>query len=129
MILGVKLVMSVATLLFAAGLIFRHRNNLWHRKLMMAGFATTLGIAIVLVVGVNGFGSTYSPAVWLVGMTSAAVARWILILHRVNATVTFLLLILQAISGYRRSPLHNRLYPATIGFWLISYFSGLVIFQ
>ena len=129
MIIAVKLFMSAATLCYLVGFLQRTRNNALHRKLMATGFALTLFIAVVLVIGVQIFGAGYSPAGWLVdaagGMDGALS---VLIAHRVLATVTLLALIAQVISGIRRLPLHHRMYKAAIPLWLITYVSGMVIF-
>ncbi len=129
MILTVKLVMSLATLLYAFGYAMRHRDNLLHRRAMAAGFCATLAIAVVLVVGVQGFGASYRPAFWLVEwMGTEQRARLVLLVHRGFATLSLALLITQVYSGIRRLPLHRRLYPLTIGAWCISYVSGMFIF-
>jgi uncharacterized membrane protein YozB (DUF420 family) len=127
-IFTVKLIMSLATLCFAFGYALRHRNNLAHRKIMAAGFVLTIAIALVLVVGVQAFGATYRPAFWLVEWLGDARAHIVLLVHRAIATVTFLLLAAQVVSGIRRIPLHNRIYPFTILTWIISYVSGMFIF-
>jgi uncharacterized membrane protein YozB (DUF420 family) len=107
----------------------RHRNNPLHQKLMLLGFVLTLGIAVVLVVGVYGFDATYGPAAWLVSATgSEAGARIVLITHRAVATITLVVLILQIITGLRRHPLHHRLFKAVVPLWLLTYVSGLTIF-
>ena len=129
MIIAVKLVFSAATLVYLLGLYFRRRNNALHRKLMGLGFILTLGIAIVLVVGVYGFGGTYAPAEWLVRAAGGQTgARAVLLTHRGFATLTLALLIVQIVAGMRRHPLHLRLYKAVIPTWLITYISGLIIF-
>lgn len=129
MIIAVKVVFSAATLVYLLGLYFRHRNYALHQKLMGLGFILTLGIAIVLVVGVYGFGATYAPAEWLVRAAGGeAGGRAVLLTHRGFATVSLLLLIAQVVAGLRRHPLHRRLYKAVIPAWLITYISGLVIF-
>lgn len=129
MILSVKLVMSLATLVYAFGYAMRHRNNPLHRASMGLGFLLTLSIAVVLVVGVQGFGAGYRPAFWLVEwMGGEQRARTVLLVHRGIATVTLLLVLAQVFSGVRRLPLHRRLHPFTIGAWIVSYVSGMFIF-
>lgn len=129
MIVAVKLVFTAATLVYLAGLFMRHRNNPLHQKLMSLGFVLTLGIALVLVVGVYGFGGTYSPAGWLIGAAGSETgANVVLIIHRAFASITLILVIAQIATGIRRLPLHTRLYKAAIPCWLISYVSGLFIF-
>ena len=120
--------MSLATLCFAFGYAMRHRDNLRHRQMMAAGFIVTLGIAVVLVVGVQVYGAAYRPAYWLVEWLGDARAHTVLLIHRAIATVTLLLLIAQVFSGIRRLPLHKVIYPFTIGAWLISWVSGMFIF-
>lgn len=128
-ILSVKLVMTFATLAYAFGYAMRHRNNSLHRLSMSLGFLLTLGIAVVLVVGVQAFGAGYRPAYWLVEwLGSDSRARMVLLVHRGIATVALLLLIAQVVSGIRRLPLHGRLYPFTIIAWIVSYVSGMFIF-
>jgi len=34
----------------------------------------------------------------------------------------------QVFTGWRRDPLHGRLYPYTIALWLITFVSGMFIF-
>ncbi len=128
-ILTVKLVMSLATLVYAFGYAMRHRDNLLHRRAMALGFCLTLAIAAVLVIGVQGFGATYRPAYWLVEwLGGEQQARVVLLVHRGWATLSLLLLIAQVVSGVRRLPLHHRLYPFTIAAWIVSYVSGMFIF-
>lgn len=129
MILAVKIVFTLATLAYVAGLRVRHSNTALHRKLMALGFLLTLGIAVILVVGVHGFGGTYGAAPWLVALTgSERGAHMVLLVHRAFATVTLVLLITQIITGIRRHPLHGRLAPWTFGCWMVSFVSGLVVF-
>lgn len=129
MIILVKIVMTAATLCYAAGLAMRHRNNDLHRKLMAAGFILTAGIAVVLVAGVNIFGATYGPSPWLISLTGGeGDARVVLIIHRIFATLTLLLLMAQVYAGIRRLPYHKTLFKAVIPTWLITYISGLSIF-
>ncbi len=129
MILLVKLFMSIATVFYVVGLTQRHRNNPLHRKLMLAGFGCTVGIAVVLVVGVQIFGAGYGAALWLVDLAGGEEgAGRVLIIHRIFATLTLLLLIAQIIAGLRRHPIHRRLYLAVVPTWLITYLSGMVIF-
>ena len=130
MIVAVKLVFTLATLLYVIGFAMRIRNNALHRKLMATGFVLTAAIAVVLVIGVNVFGATYGPADWLLTAAGGETgARGVLIAHRIVATVTFLCLLAQVITGWRRHPLHHRLYKAVVPLWLITYVSGMTIFQ
>ena len=125
-----QIVMSAATVCFAAGFAVRHSNNALHRKLMATGFVLTAAIAVVLVIAVNVFGATYGPADWLLTAAGGETgARGVLIAHRIVATVTFLFLLAQVITGWRRHPLHHRLYKAVVPLWLITYVSGMTIFQ
>ncbi len=129
MIVLVKIVFTLATLSYAAGLYYRHRNNPLHQKLMGTGLVFTLSIAVVLIAGVHLFQATYGPAAWLVRMTGGMdSAGTVLIVHRGISTLSLLLLLLQVVSGWRRMPLHGRIYPLVITLWLVSYVSGLVIF-
>ena len=128
MIFAVKLCMTLATLCFAFGYAMRHRANVLHRRAMTLGFMLTAAIAVVLVVGVQGFGAGYRPAYWLVAWLGDGRARTVLLVHRGIATVAFLLLAAQALSGVRRLPLHHRLYPFVIFAWVVSYVSGMFIF-
>jgi uncharacterized membrane protein YozB (DUF420 family) len=130
MIAAVQAVMSAATLAYALGYWLRHRDNLWHRRLMALGFVFTLAIAVVLVAGVHLYGATYGPADWLVqALGGDRPARVVLIVHRGLATLTFLLLAAQVYTGWRRLPLHHRLHRAVVPLWLLSYVSGMFIFQ
>lgn len=129
-IVVVKLVMSLATACYALGYAARERDNRLHRRLMAAGFVLTLAIAVVLIVGVHGFHAGYRPAYWLVrGLGTEGRAQALLIAHRVLATVTLLTVCAQVYSGWRRLPLHRRLFPYAIGLWLLSYVTGMFIFQ
>jgi uncharacterized membrane protein YozB (DUF420 family) len=96
---------------------------------MAAGFFLTVAVALVLVAGVRAFGATYGPADWLVAALGNPGARGVLLLHRALATLTFLVLLAQVISGWRRHRLHRRLARLLVPLWLLSYGSGLVIFQ
>ena len=130
MILLVQAVMTAATICFVAGYTQRHRNNPLHRRLMALGFLLTVLIAVVLVAGVHLFGAGYGPADWLVAATGGEEpARAVLIAHRALATLTFLALLAQVITGWRRHPLHHRLWRLAIPLWLLSYVSGMAIFQ
>ena len=125
----VKFLMSMATLSFAAGYLVRHKNNDRHRLLMLAGFVLTLATAAVLVTGVHLFGAAYAPAFWLVSwLGGEEPAGVVLIVHRLIATAALVLLVTQVYTGIRRLPLHAKLYRFTIAAWLISYFSGMVVF-
>ena len=129
MILAVKLAMTLATLCFAIGYAARRRDNRLHRRVMLLGFAVTLAAAAILVAGVQGFGATYRPVYWLVrGTGGPEHARWVLMAHRAVAALTFAAIGTQVYSGIRRHPLHVRLYPYTIGLWLVTYVSGMLIF-
>ena len=129
MIVAVKLVFTLATLLYVIGFAMRIRNNALHRKLMVSGFLCTIGIAVVLVVGVYGFGGTYAPAMWLTEMTgSVGNAKIVLLVHRAVATITLVVLVVQVVTGLKRHPLHKRLFKAVIPLWTITYVSGLIIF-
>ena len=129
MIILVKLVFTAATLCYALGFANRHRNNPLHQKLMISGFILTLGIAVVLVAGVQIFGATYAPAGWLINVAGGDQgAQTVLIVHRLFATVALLFLIAQVITGWRRHPLHRRLFRPVIVLWLVTYVSGLTIF-
>ena len=129
MIIAVKLVMTIATVLFALGLYQSKKNINLHRLYMKLGFLSTLSIAVVLVVGVHFFGATYGPAGWLVKVFgSESTAGIILVLHRFFATVTLGFLITQVVTGIIRHPLHLKIYRYVIITWLISYTSGLVLF-
>jgi uncharacterized membrane protein YozB (DUF420 family) len=127
-IFAVKLSMTLATLCFAFGYSLRHRDNRLHRRVMALGFALTVAIAAILVIGVQGFGAGYRPAYWLIEWLGETGARTVLLVHRAIATCAFLLLATQAYSGARRLPLHGALYPFTILAWLVSYVSGMFIF-
>lgn len=129
MILAVKVVMTLATLCFAIGYAARQRDNRLHRRMMLAGFVLTLSIAVILVVGVHGFGAAYRPAYWLARAAGGPErAQWVLIMHRLLASVALVALVAQVVSGLRRDPLHRRLYPYTIGLWLVTYVSGMYLF-
>lgn len=128
MIVAIKLVMSAATLIYAVGLVYRHRDNARHRRLMALGFAVTLTIAVALVVGVHVFGSTYGAAVWLVQAAGRAGAETVLLVHRGVATVTLLALVAQVVTGALRHPAHGALARVTVPLWLLSYVSGMFIF-
>ena len=129
MIVAVKLVFTAATLAYLVGFLNRTRNNPFHQKMMLLGFVLTLGIAVVLIVGVHVFGSTYAPAQWLVGLAGGdAGAKGVLIAHRALSTLTLVVLIMQIVTGWRRHPWHHRLYRAVVPLWCASYLTGLVIF-
>ena len=130
LLVWVRAVMTAATICFAAGLVVRRSNNALHRKLMMAGFVLTIGIAVVLVVGVNVFGESYGPADWLTAlMGGEGPAGGVLIAHRIFATLTFLALLVQVLAGIRRLSYHRRLGAVVIPLWLVTYVSGLFIFS
>jgi len=129
MILTVKWVFTAATLFFAFGYHQRRRNNARHRMWMLLGFLSTLLIAVVLVAGVHLFGETYSAAPWLVSAAgSPAGAKTVIIVHRIFSTLAMVGVIVQVVSGMRRLPLHKRFHRWVIPMWLVSYFSGLVVF-
>ena len=72
MIILVKLVFTAATLCFVLGYANRFRNNPLHQRLMLSGFLLTLAFAVVLVLGVYGFGESAAAAGWLVRVTGGA---------------------------------------------------------
>jgi len=129
LIVTVKMVFTLATMLFAWGYMVSRRNNALHRRLMVLGFVATLSIAVVLVVGVHLLGQGYAPAQWLLGAAGGpGGARMVLLAHRGVATLTLVLLIAQMVAGARRLPLHRRLHRWVVPFWLVTYLSGLVLF-
>lgn len=128
MIVAVKLLMTLATLLFVAGWTQARRDLRRHRALMLSGVLSFLGIAVVLVVGVHFFGQSYAPAAWLVGAFGEAGAWNVLRAHRALATVSAVLLLAQAFTGWRRRPVHPRMARWTAAFWLASFVSGLAVF-
>lgn len=130
MIVLVQAVMTAATLCFAFGYAQRIRNNALHRRWMATGIVLTAGIAVVLVIGVHVFGATYGPSPWLVDLLGSEGAAWrVLRAHRVLASVTFLVLAAQGVTGWRRHPLHRRLWRLAVPLWIASYGSGMIIFQ
>ncbi len=129
MIIAVKLVMTLATVLFALGLYQSKKNIHLHRLYMKLGFLSTLSIAVVLVAGVHFYGVTYGPAAWLVNVSgSEATAGIFLVLHRVFATVALIFLITQIVTGIVRHPLHLKIFRYVIITWVITYTSGLFLF-
>ena len=129
MIIAVKIVFSLATLAFIAGLRVRRSNNQLHKRFMILGFILTLSIAMILIAGVHLFNQTYGPAQWLVEISGGInQAKNVLIAHRVFSTIALLFLVTQVITGIVKNPLHRVLVKFVIPFWSISFFTGLVIF-
>ena len=129
MILVVKLAMTMATLCFAVGYAARRRDNLLHRRVMLAGYLLTLTAAGMFVTSVHGFGAIYRPGYWLVRTAGGPEqARGVLIAHFVLASIALLALGMQVVSGLRRDPIHRRAYPYAIALWLAAYVTGMFIF-
>ncbi len=128
MILTVKILMTATTLCFLRGFRLARSDPQRHRRWMLAGLVSFVAIAVALVLGVHVFEQSYSPAPWTVGAFGEPGARFLLKLHRGMATVSAILLLMQAVSGWKRRPAHLKLGPATLACWLVSYASGLVLF-
>lgn len=130
MIIAVKLMFTLATLFYLWGFIMRHRNNGLHRKLMVLGLLSTLGIAVVLVVGVHGFSAGYGPSSWLGDVFGGEIgARRVLLAHRGFSTLTLILIVSQVVTGLWRHPWHGGLGKVVFPMWWISYLSGMAFFE
>jgi uncharacterized membrane protein YozB (DUF420 family) len=128
MILAVKWLMTFATVLFVAGYSVASKNVQLHRRLMISGLVSFLGIAALLVLGAQVYGATYEPAAWAVRLFGGKGSADLLIAHRVVATVSALLLLTQAWSGWKRRSIHPRMARLTLMLWLVSYVSGSLLF-
>ena len=128
MILAVKWLMTLATGLFVVGYGVSGRNVQLHRRLMISGLVCFLGIAAVLVLGVQVYGATYEPAAWAVRLFGDRGSVHLLVAHRVVATISALLLLAQAWTGWKRRRVHPRMARLTIVLWLVSYVSGSFLF-
>ncbi len=118
--------MTLSVVLFLSGYFYRKRNNRLHRILMGSAVAANLLSAVFLVFSVHvlyagsmiaaGFQPVFSPPVVLT--------------HRIVASLTALLMLVQAWSGItRRIALHRRLHFVFLPLYLGVYVSGLIIFQ
>lgn len=128
MILAVKILMTGATLFLLLGFRLARSDRDRHRRWMLAGLVTFIGIAVALVLGVHVFEQSYGPAVWCVRLLGEQGAWFLLKLHRGLATLSGVLLVMKAVSGWKRRPIHPRMGSATLALWLASYASGLVLF-
>ncbi len=128
MILAVKWLMTLATVLIVVGYSVVGKNLQLHRRLMISGLVSFLGIAVVLVLGVQVYGATYEPAAWAVRLFGGEGSANLLIAHRVVATISALLLLAQAWSGWKRRRIHPRMARLTLVLWLVSYVSGSCLF-
>ena len=130
LMIAVKLAMTLVTVLFALGYRARRQNNPLHQKLMAAGFGMLVLTAVGLVAGVHLFHGTYGAAPWLVDLMGGVdSAQGVLIAHRITATLAFLALSGQVVTGIRRHPAHRTLARLATPLWLVSYVSGLVVFE
>ncbi len=128
MILVVKCLMTFATVLFVVGYRVAGKHDQLHRRLMISGLVSFLGVAMVLVVGVHVYGATYEAAAWAVRLFGGRGSLNLLIAHRGVATISALLLLAQAWTGWKRRSVHPRMARLTLALWLVSYISGSFLF-
>ncbi len=117
--------MTAAAVLFSVGYALRKRNNRAHRIVMSAAVATTLLAALALVFAVHFlFGGDRT----LAGFIPVA-PDWVVLAHRITASVAFLLMLVMAWSGAtRRRGLHVALHAWFLALFMVVYISGLLIF-
>jgi len=122
----VDLGMTVSVLLFGTGYVFRRKNNRLHRILNGLGMACNLASAVVLLVAVHAiYGGDARAAGFVPG-----VPGWVILSHRILATVTLLMMLAMGWTGIRRNrTLHIAIHRFFIPSYLIVYISGLLIFQ
>ena len=128
MILAVKWLMTLVTVLFVVGYGVSGSNVQLHRRLMISGLLCFLGIAAVLVLGVQVYGAAYESAAWAVRLFGDRGSADLLIAHRVVATISALLVLAQAWTGWNRRRVHPRMARLTMVLWLVSYVSGSCLF-
>ena len=122
----VNLGMSLAMALFLAGYAFRRRNNRLHRALMLAAIATTTLTAAALLMAVH----VLSGGDFRVAGFFPRAPHWVILAHRIAASVAFLLMFAMAWTGYRRIRLwHVRLHFVFFPLFVLVYISGLLIFE
>lgn len=118
--------MTVAVLLFGAGYMYRKQDLRRHRVLMGAGVAATLVSAVVLLVSVYVLhGGDREAAGFL-----PAAPEWVILTHRIVASVTFVLMFVMVWSGAtRRRAVHVAAHRWFIPLYLVVYVSGLIVFK
>lgn len=117
--------MTLALVLYLSGYYFRQRDLMKHRILMGAGVTITILSALALLGAVHLIHGGDRAAAGFIAVADA----WVILTHRVIATITFLMMFLMVWSGATR---RRRIHVATARFFLplfiIVYVSGLFIF-
>lgn len=117
--------MTVAALLFLVGYALRTRNNRLHRLVMSAAVLVTLLAALALVFAVH---FLYGGDRVLAGFIPT-VPDWVVLAHRLTASVAFTLMLAMAWTGAtRRRGLHVALHAWFLILFMAVYVSGLLIF-
>lgn len=117
--------MTAALACFLIGYYFRRRDLRMHRILMSSGVALTVAAAVALIAAVHLiYGGDREAAGFL-----PAAEPWVILTHRIVASVTFLAMFVMAWSGATR---RRAIHVATARFFLPAfvfvYISGLLIF-
>ncbi len=118
--------MTVAVLFFGVGYAYRKKDLRLHRLFMASGVGLTLLGALVLLVSVYVIhGGDREAAGFL-----PAAPNWVILTHRIIASVTFVTMFVMVWSGAtRRRSLHVTLHRWFIPLYLVVYVSGLIVFK
>jgi uncharacterized membrane protein YozB (DUF420 family) len=118
--------MTVALLFYLAGFYYRRRDLRIHRILMSLGIFSTVAAAVALLVAVRLIHDGDRVAAGFV----SAVDEWIVVAHRVVASVTFVLMFVMLGTGIgRRRAIHVATARWFLPLYVIVYISGLLIFK
>ena len=116
--------MTLSVVAFGIGFYFR-KTERQHRLGRSLGVGICVATALSLVVSVHGF---HEGDFVLAGFYPV-VPDWAILVHRITATLTALLMVAQTITGVlRKRTWHIRLQRVFIPAYLIIYISGLLIF-
>jgi uncharacterized membrane protein YozB (DUF420 family) len=117
--------MTLALILYLAGFYFRRRNLTRHRILMGAGVGMTLAAAVALLFAVHVLHDGDREAAGFL----AAADEWVILTHRLIASVTFLMMFVMVWSGAtRRRTIHVTTARVFLPLFILVYLSGLFIF-
>ncbi len=129
MIIGIKLLLSTATVCFAVGYAARRRVNRLHRRLMAVGAGVAWLAAAAIGVGMSVGELPLGPAYWLVDVLGGAgPARIAAAVQLTLASLALVGVTVQAYLGWMRHPLHRLAARAVIPLWLLVYVSAMFFY-
>lgn len=112
--------MGASLLLFIAAYLVRKKNNTMHRFLALMGVTFNLVSSVYLIYAVRARGIEM-PANYGIPIVTA---------HRIFATLMAVMMLLMMLTGIRQNRnLHIALHRVFLPGYVLTYFSGLVIFH